>query len=129
MFKKVNQLSTTLEQSENCREFSERLLIYIAVLGAFAVVEGIIGLSCGNVHIINDFINFLIMMTALVISFRCIKLSQNPSDDHYNYGYRRLNLLATFINTVFLIFAFIFNLVDNFHHLAEDLSKDDSLTS
>ena len=42
------------------------------------------------------------------------------TDRHYNYGVaRRMNLLATFFNCVYLIFTFVFDWVENLHHIME----------
>jgi divalent metal cation (Fe/Co/Zn/Cd) transporter len=45
--------------------------------------------------------------------------SHKKNDRHYNYGYRRINLLAAFFNCVFLIFIFIFDWMETIHHLME----------
>ena len=40
-------------------------------------------------------------------------------DRHFNFGYRRINLLAAFFNCVFLIFIFIFDWMETIHHMME----------
>ena len=40
-------------------------------------------------------------------------------DRHYNFGHRRINLLAAFFNCVFLIFIFVFDWVENVHVVME----------
>jgi len=39
-------------------------------------------------------------------------------EDHY-YGRSRYNILAAFINSVYLTFTFLFTLADNIHHIIE----------
>jgi hypothetical protein len=43
-------------------------MLYIAIFVSFAVVEGLIGLSHVNVHIVRDFLNFILMIGALYFS-------------------------------------------------------------
>ena len=59
------------------------------------------------------------MLTALGFSSKALALSQKPKDEDYIFGYRRHNLLAAFVNTAYLLFSFIFTLVDNLHHMVE----------
>eukprot|EP00347_Sterkiella_histriomuscorum_P010012 403339025 len=58
-------------------------------------------------------------MGALCFSSKALELSLKPSDEDYSFGYRRYNILAAFVNTVYLMFSFIFNFVDNLHHMVE----------
>mmetsp|Transcript_44198 Transcript_44198/g.42908 ORF Transcript_44198/g.42908 Transcript_44198/m.42908 type:complete len:181 (-) Transcript_44198:120-662(-) len=97
----------------------ERMLIYISILSGFAIVEAFIGISFKNVHVVVDFIKFLFMVCALVFSLKALQMGKKAKDDQFNFGYRRFNILAAFINADYLIFTFIFDLVDNFHHLIE----------
>jgi Co/Zn/Cd efflux system component len=61
------------------------------------------------------------MVGTMIFSLKSLKLSQKPKDDSFNFGYRRFNILAAFFNSVYLIFTFIFDVVDNLHHLAENI--------
>lgn len=53
-----------------------------------------------------------------------MKLSIKPKDDEYNYGYRRFNTLASFVNAVYLVFTFIFEFVDQLHHIVEHWEEE-----
>jgi Co/Zn/Cd efflux system component len=64
------------------------------------------------------------MLSALVFSSKALQLSQKPKDDDYPYGYRRFNIMAAFVNSVYLLFSFIFNFVDNLHHMLEHWEVD-----
>ena len=55
------------------------------------------------------------------------KTLSNTNDRHYNYGMaRRMNLLAAFFNCVYLIFTFVFDWVENLHHIMEHWDADQS---
>ena len=49
--------------------------------------------------------------------------SSNYQDRHYNFGYRRVLLMATFLNCVFIIFSTTFDWLENVHHLIEHWEK------
>lgn len=99
-------------------------MLYISLFGSFAVIEGLIGFSHINVHIVRDFLNFVLMIAAMYFSSKALQLSQKPKDDEFNYGYRRFNILAAFINSVYLIFTFIFDFVDILHHSVEHWEEE-----
>jgi Co/Zn/Cd efflux system component len=98
--------------------------MYITVLGSFAIVECLLGLSHSNVHIVRDALNVFLMLAALVFSSKALQLSQKPRDDEYPFGYRRFNIMAAFVNTVYLLFSFVFQFVDNLHHMLEHWESD-----
>lgn len=75
-------------------------------------------------HIVRDFLNFVLLIGALYFSSVALKLSSKPKDDEFNYGYRRFNILAAFINAVYLIFTFIFDFVDLLHHMVEHWEEE-----
>lgn len=83
-----------------------------------------IGISHTNVHLVRDFLNTFLMMAALCFSSKALELSLKPKDEEYNFGYRRYNILAAFINCVYLLFSFMFNFVDNLHHIVEHWEFD-----
>ena len=88
-------------------------------MGSFAIVEGMIGITHTNVHLVRDFLNSFLMLGALVFSSKALEISLNPKDEDYFYGYRRYNILAAFVNSVYLMFSFMFSFVDNLNHLIE----------
>jgi divalent metal cation (Fe/Co/Zn/Cd) transporter len=104
---------------EKYKDISERLLMYITVIGSFAIVECMIGLSHANVHIVRDSLNVFLMLVSLIFSSKALQLSQKPKDEDYPYGYRRFNIMAAFVNTVYLLFSVVFCFVDNLHHMLE----------
>ena len=53
-------------------ETAERMILYITVLGSFALVEGVIGIFHFNVHLIRDFLNSILMLTTLGLSAKAI---------------------------------------------------------
>jgi len=91
---------------------------------SFAIVEGMIGITHTNVHLVRDFLNSFLMISALVFSSKALELSLNKEDEDYEYGYRRFNILAAFVNSVYLMFSFMFNFVDNLHHMVEHWEID-----
>jgi Co/Zn/Cd efflux system component len=105
--------------------------MYITIIASFAIVECMIGLSHTNVHIVRDSLNVFLMLSALVFSSKALQLSQKPKDEDYPFGYRRFNVLAAFVNSVYLLFSFVFSFVDNLHHMVEhwEVDQNSSLPS
>ena len=98
--------------------------MYITVMASFAIVESMIGLSHSNVHIVRDSLNMFLMLAALMFSSKALQLSQKQKDEDYPFGYRRFNIMAAFVNSVYLLFSFVFNFVDNLHHMVEHWEVD-----
>jgi len=77
-----------------------------------------------NVHIVRDALATMLMVAALFISVKCLQLSQLERDEHYSCGYERFNILAAFVNTVYIFFNFIFEFVENLHHIVEHWDQE-----
>jgi len=69
-------------------------------MAVLAVLEMIIGFSRSNVHIIRDVMMSGLMIASMVFSIRMSHLSRKKANGHFNFGYRRVNILAAFIMTV-----------------------------
>ncbi|CDW76790.1 cation transporter [Stylonychia lemnae] len=106
---------------------SERLILYITVIGSFSLVEGMLGLFHANVHLIRDFMNTLLMLCSLGFSAKALQLSFKSKTNSFQFGYRRFNVLAAFVNSVYLLFSFVFGFVDNLHHMVEHWETDQNL--
>ena len=97
----------------------ETIIPCVIALSVFAVVEAIIGFTHHNVHIIRDFLTSALMITSIIISHRAIQLSRRKRNHEYNFGYRRANIVAAFVNMVYLICKSLFGFLDILHHVIE----------
>ena len=58
------------------------------------------------------------------MSLKALTIYQKPRDDKFNFGYRRINILAAFVNTIYLLFSFIFDFMENLHHVIEHWEEE-----
>lgn len=107
---------------------SGRLLLYLTVMGSFSLVEGAIGVTHTNVHLVRDFLNSFLMLCALAFSAKSLELSVQPPDEDFMFGYRRYNVMAAFVNSVYLMFSFMFSFVENLNHLIEHWEVEQHLS-
>lgn len=63
----------------------------------------------------------------IVYSLKTISEAKKPADQHYNFGYKRQNLLAAFVNATFLIYQVFFTLLESMHHIAEHLHTEEHI--
>ena len=103
--------------------------MYITVIGSFAMVEGMLGLFHTNVHLIRDFFDCLLMITSLGFSSKALDLSFKKKTNSFSFGFIRCNVLAAFVNSVYLLFSFVFGFVDNLHHMVEHWEEDSHETN
>ena len=83
-----------------------------------------LGVFHTNVHLIRDFMNCILMLSALAFSSKALQLSFKTKTNSFLFGYRRFNVLAAFVNSVYLLFSFVFGFVDNLHHMVEHWEAD-----
>ena len=62
------------KEARHLEKISGRLLLYLVAMTSFTLVEGLIGLSHKNVHVLRDFFNFSILVLTLAFSTRAIDI-------------------------------------------------------
>ena len=60
----------------------------------------------------------------LVMSYQAAKMAKKERDSQFNYGYLRLNVMAAFVNTVYIISKGLFGFLDTIHHMIEQWDRD-----
>ena len=58
-------------------------MLYLVAMVSFTLVEGVIGLSMKNVHLLKDFFGFLMMLIALAFSSRAIDIWNETQQETY----------------------------------------------
>ena len=96
-------------------------ILYLCyVLGAFCSVTFLLGMFGRSQVAMDDGLNNSIVIGALYCSYISITYALNHSPDaDYNYGYNRVTVLATFVNTVYILFYFIFSTTHVIHEVIE----------
>ena len=88
---------------------SRRLAIAFGLIATFMIVEVVGGLASGSLALLADAGHMVSDAAALGMSWTAIHLGRRPADAARSYGYRRLEVLAAFVNgcTLFLIAGWI----------------------
>mmetsp|Transcript_33538 Transcript_33538/g.44233 ORF Transcript_33538/g.44233 Transcript_33538/m.44233 type:complete len:95 (+) Transcript_33538:9-293(+) len=90
------------------------LFPYAAALATITVLEAITGFSKANANVLRSFMSHSFLILMLAQSFWAAKLAKKERDEKFNYGYVRLNIMAAFANTVFLMSKSLFGFLDCF---------------
>lgn len=81
----------------------KRLLAAFAVITVFMVVEIVGGLISGSLALIADAAHMFTDSVALGLAASAHLIARRPADDRRHFGYRRAQVLAAFVNGVFLM--------------------------
>jgi cobalt-zinc-cadmium efflux system protein len=82
---------------------AQRLLIALAILGTFTVVEGVGGYFANSIALMAEAAHMLADSASLVLAILAIRVGQRPADQRRTYGHRRYQPLAAFINGQLLL--------------------------
>ncbi|KAF2956556.1 cation diffusion facilitator family transporter [Marinitoga sp. 38H-ov] len=94
-------------------DLTEKKLFFSVVSNLIISLSEIIGGMISNsLALISDSLHNLNDTFALVLSYVARKISKKPKDTIRTYGYKRVEILAAFINTVFLLAVAIFLIVE-----------------
>jgi cobalt-zinc-cadmium efflux system protein len=85
-----------------------RLLFCIVITAVMMVVEVVGGLISNSLALVSDAGHMMTHFMALLISYFAIRLASRPATDQRSYGYFRAEILAAFVNGVFLVFVTIY---------------------
>ena len=79
-----------------------RVAIAFAITAVFAAVEVAGGLLAGSLALLADAVHMLVDCLALGLAWAGIRIARRPADSRRSYGYRRVEVLAAWINGVVL---------------------------
>lgn len=119
-------MNTTGECMVNCNhhdhhhqsgKVTRRLLMALAVITTFMVVEVIGGILSGSLALLADATHMLTDALALALAASAQFFANRPADSRLHFGYRRAQVLAAFVNGVLLailLFWIVFEAVRRF---------------
>ncbi|PKA66204.1 Metal tolerance protein C2 [Apostasia shenzhenica] len=102
---------------------ARRLALMISLNVAYSTVELMIGLLTGRVGLVSDAFHLTFGCGLLTFSLFAMNIAQKKSDGIYTYGYKRLEVLAAFTNTLFLLFMSFSLAVEALHAFVQDESE------
>jgi cobalt-zinc-cadmium efflux system protein len=80
-----------------------RILAAMLLTGGFMVAEVIGGIVSGSLALIADAGHMATDLAALVLAYAGIRFGKRPADQKRSYGYKRLEVLAAFVNGITLL--------------------------
>ncbi len=102
------------EHSHSPDAGGRRLLIALAILGSFTVVEAVGGYFANSIALLAEAAHMLADSASLVVALVAIRWARRPPDERRTYGHRRYQPLAAFMNgqallllTVWVVYAAI----------------------
>lgn len=101
---------------------SQRLLWALAVIVVFMVVEIVGGIISGSLALLADAAHMLTDALALALAVGAQAFSARPADSRLHFGYRRAQVLAAFVNGIFLavlLFWIAYEAIHRFQHPVE----------
>ena len=119
-FPKLYEIYFVLSKKRNLK-----LLTYFLIINLlFMFVEVIYGLLSNILGLLTDGAHMLLDCTAVVIGLYSSYLSEFKSNNNYNYGYLRSEILGTFINSVFLFFIAVYIVFESIERFIEPKDID-----
>ncbi|CAI2386348.1 unnamed protein product [Moneuplotes crassus] len=99
---------------------SIHILAVAIALGAISLFNFFVGSYTDAFLLVRDGMNSAAFTSVILFSYYSIKYSKDfRRDKEFNYGYTRLTVIATFVNSVYIIFEFLELLKDFAHGIHE----------
>jgi cobalt-zinc-cadmium efflux system protein len=88
----------------------KNLLFAIVINGGIVVFEMVFGLTIQSMALISDAVHNLSDIAAMTFSYWAEQVSRRPANATKTYGYRKIEFIAAFVNSIVLsvVIAFIF---------------------
>lgn len=84
-------------------------------------VEVVYGLISNSLGLLSDGAHMLLDCSAILIGLYSSYLSDKNSDSKYNFGYKRSEVLGTFVNSVFLVFISLYIVFESIERFIQPL--------
>jgi cobalt-zinc-cadmium efflux system protein len=91
-------------------ESLKNLMFAIAINGGIVIFEMVFGLLIQSMALISDAAHNLSDIAAMGFSYWAEKVSRRPPNERKTYGYRKIEFIAAFVNSIVLsiVIAFVF---------------------
>ena len=107
-------METVLSSSNNRKKTLKTVLLLIS---AFFVIQIVVGFKIGSLAVISDAGHMLIDAAGLVMALLAISFTQKPATPLRTYGFYRAEILASLLNSIFLILLAVFILYEAFQRI------------
>ena len=93
------------------------LKIVLLLTSAYFVIQIIVGFKIGSLAVISDAGHMLIDSAGLVMALLAISYTQRPATPARTYGFYRAEILASLLNSIFLILLAVFITFEAFQRI------------
>jgi cobalt-zinc-cadmium efflux system protein len=91
--------------------------LVLVLTSSYFVIQIIAGVKIGSLAVISDAGHMLIDVAGLVMALLAISFSQKPATPTRTYGFYRGEILASLLNSIFLILLSVFILIEGFQRI------------
>jgi cobalt-zinc-cadmium efflux system protein len=89
--------------AHGARGAERRLLMALAILGTFTVIEALGGYFANSIALLAEAAHMLADSASLVLALLALRIARRPADLRRTYGHRRYQPLAAFVNGQLLL--------------------------
>lgn len=105
------------------------LIIALAILLGFMLVELIVGLLASSLALISDAGHMLTDAGAIALSLMAMHLSQRPARGHYTFGWKRAEILSAQANGITLLLLAVWFVIEAVRRLIDPPQVDGLLVT
>jgi len=91
--------------------------LVLILTSCYFVIQIIAGVKIGSLAVISDAGHMLIDVAGLVMALLAISFTQKPATPTRTYGFYRGEILASLLNSIFLILLSVFILIEGFQRI------------
>jgi cobalt-zinc-cadmium efflux system protein len=107
-------MASILTASKNTKK---SLKVVLLLTSLYFFIQIIAGINIGSLAVISDAGHMLIDMAGLVMALLAISFTQKPATPLRTYGFYRAEILASLLNSIFLILLSIFIIYEGFQRI------------
>jgi cobalt-zinc-cadmium efflux system protein len=87
----------------------KNLVFAMAINGGIVIFEMVFGLMIGSMALISDAVHNMSDIAAMIFSYWAEKVSRRPANTTKTFGYRKIEFIAAFVNSIVLsvVMAFV----------------------
>ncbi|KAK6945379.1 Cation efflux protein [Dillenia turbinata] len=119
----MNHLFRVFRVMRSGHKAMKKLFMMLSLSVAYSTAELSIGLFTGRVGLVSDAFHLTFGCGLLAFSLFAMATSREKPNKIYTYGYKRLEVLAAFTNTLFLLFMSFSLAVEALHAFIQEESE------
>ena len=96
-----------------------RLILTLLITFIILLVELIGGLLSNSLALLADVGHMFQDIISLLLSIVTLKISYKKRDSNYSFGYKRAEVLAAFLNGIFIVIISIYLLIESFNRFGK----------